>query len=375
MHQGPGRADSGETWETRHWPAFTDLPAALSDTLAVAEADDFELGVDWFAHLAATGLAPGERAGLFETSAAGTPASRALLPVIETGRRARALATFYSALYAPACVGDGRGALTALFRHLAGQGRSRLRLAPMDPVAPAYADTLAALRAGGWRVYPFFCFGNWYLPVAGHDFDAYLRARPSRLRNTLERRRRGFLADGRGRLDIVRGGPELDAAIAAWQRIYLASWKRPEPFPDFMPGLIRLCARRGWLRLGLAHYDGEPVAAQVWIVHAGRAAIYKLAHDEQRSPPSAGSLLTAHLMRAVIEDDRVGEVDYLIGDEPYKRDWMTHRRERWGLLAFNPRSVDGLAGALAEGARRAGRRMLNALGRVAGHDPRREKPK
>jgi CelD/BcsL family acetyltransferase involved in cellulose biosynthesis len=47
-------------------------------------------------------------------------------------------------------------------------------------------------------------------------------------------------------------------------------------------------------------------------------------------------------MRHVIESDMVKEIDYLIGDDAYKQDWMPLRRERHGLIAFNPRSLRGL---------------------------------
>jgi CelD/BcsL family acetyltransferase involved in cellulose biosynthesis len=47
-------------------------------------------------------------------------------------------------------------------------------------------------------------------------------------------------------------------------------------------------------------------------------------------------------MEHVIDRDKVSVVDYLTGDDGYKKDWMTHRRERWGIVAFNPRSLRGL---------------------------------
>jgi CelD/BcsL family acetyltransferase involved in cellulose biosynthesis len=105
-----------------------------------------------------------------------------------------------------------------------------------------------------------------------------------------------------------------------------------------------LCAERGWLRLGIAYYDDVPVAAQLWIVSHGRAVIYKLAHDEDVARLSVGTVLTAFLMAHVLDVDQVREVDYLIGDDVYKKDWMSHRRERWGIVAYNPRSPAGLAG-------------------------------
>lgn len=67
---------------------------------------------------------------------------------------------------------------------------------------------------------------------------------------------------------------------------------------------------------------------------------------------SAGSVLSAELMRHVMDVDRVREVDFLSGDDAYKADWMAHRRERIGLVAFDQRHWRGWLAALRH---RAGR--------------------
>ncbi len=54
----------------------------------------------------------------------------------------------------------------------------------------------------------------------------------------------------------------------------------------------------------------------------------------------------AHMMRRAIDVDRVEVVDCLGGDDAYKREWMSHRRERWGILAMNPRTTRGVLGIL-----------------------------
>ena len=140
---------------------------------------------------------------------------------------------------------------------------------------------------------------------------------------------------------MITSEEKLEQAISAWKKIYDASWKKPEPFPNFVPGLIRICASRGWLRLGIAYYDGEPAAAQFWIVNNNRAIIFKLAYDEKFAKLSAGTLLTAYLMAHVLDKDKVHEVDYMIGDDAYKKSWMSHRRERWGIIAYNADTVRG----------------------------------
>jgi CelD/BcsL family acetyltransferase involved in cellulose biosynthesis len=82
----------------------------------------------------------------------------------------------------------------------------------------------------------------------------------------------------------------------------------------------------------------------MWILAYRKAYIYKLAYDSQFRPYSPGTLLTAHMMRRAFESEDVAEVDYLIGDDAYKKDWMGDRRERWRIVAYNPRTAGGLLG-------------------------------
>ena len=112
-----------------------------------------------------------------------------------------------------------------------------------------------------------------------------------------------------------------------------------------MPGLIRAAAATGQLRMGIAWLGDEPVASQVWLQSGTRADIYKLAHDERHKDLSPGSLLTQSLMRQAFEVDRVQLVDYLSGDDDYKRLWMSQVHERRGLVAYPLKSMAGLAGA------------------------------
>ena len=63
------------------------------------------------------------------------------------------------------------------------------------------------------------------------------------------------------------------------------------------------------------------------------------------------------MFEQALDVDRVAEVDYLNGDEPYKQDWMEHRRERHGIIAFDLAQWRGLKAGLRHWAGR-GARML-----------------
>lgn len=343
-------------------------PAALLRDL---ESSHPQFGSDWLCNLALHALDEGEVARLYVAEEAGGGLVVLPLKISRDGNSAEALGNFYTSLYSPGidCTDPVR-LFTALFRHLARRdGLASLTLSPMDGASPVFRVLLESLHAAGWKgVHRFFCFANWVQPLDGMDWPQYLAGRPSRLRNTLKRRRRKLLEAGRGRIEIVRGETELAAAIEVFTRIYNRSWKRPEPYPGFMPGLLRLAARRGWLRLGIAYYDGRPIAAQVWLVSEGTAYIFKLAYDAEYGGLSPGTLLTAELMQYVIERDRVTTVDYLSGDDAYKRDWMSVRRERSGIAAYNPRKITGLGRLLDYRAREAVKR-LSALASLPGKSP------
>lgn len=269
-------------------------------------------------------------------------------------RNLAALATFYTSLFSPLlgkAPDQANAPLQVLVAALvAAIAKERPRwdtidLHPMDAGSPAFNALADAFRKNGMAVQRYFCFGNWYLDVNGRSFDEYCNALPSKLRNTLERKSRQ-LKNGKGLcMRIFSSVDEVEDGIDAYEAVYRASWKTPETHPAFMPNLIRTCASQGWLRLGIAYIDAQPAAAQVWIVYNNVASIYKLAYDEQFASFSIGTILTARLMRHVIDTDKVREVDYLTGDDNYKKDWMSHRRERSGLIAFNLRTARGLLGA------------------------------
>ena len=261
-----------------------------------------------------------------------------------------ALTNYYSSLFSPlaSTETDRARASASLLRKL-GQHRPRLhtvKLAPLDPESPDTGHLEAAFAEQGWYVRRYFCFGNWCLPCEGMTFDGYMSTRDSQLRHTFARKSRKLLSAGR--LQIFTRPEEVDSAMDAFEAVYSKSWKKPEPYPNFVRGWARLCAERGWLRLGVASIDDVPIAAQFWFTAERRAYIFKLAYDDAQSRWSAGTVLSAHLFRHALEVDKVIEIDYLSGDDAYKKSWMTVRKERIGLMACNLRSIGGAAAAATE---------------------------
>lgn len=328
-----------------------DLPLDILQFFVQAESQTVEFGFTWFKNLIKTVYPNDNGVRIYVLRQNGLPIVALPVRVIakRLGQRVESLSNYYTALYAPIAA----PLLTARdFAYLISEIRHSnapvisFRFAPMDPQSTVYHTLMEALKLSGlWR-YPFFCFGNWYLPVKS-DWPSYLKSREGILRSTIKRMTKKFSAEG-GALELILGGVNLDRGLAAYEHVYSLSWKQAEPYPTFVPNLMRACAERGWLRLGIAWLDNKPIAAQLWIVANGKSSIYKLAYDEDYKAYGAGTLLTAMLMEHAIGKDHVEEVDYLIGDDQYKKSWMSQRRERWGIIAYSPKTFVGFFSVVAE---------------------------
>ena len=260
--------------------------------------------------------------------------------------RARAYAAWYSLRFDS--VGDRQvDVMTALAATLRHGGLAEVELAPIAEPGPLRAG----FRSAGWFTSVTPKTGNWRVNTAGEDFDTYWAKRPARLRNTAKRRAKGAGLDIR----IHTGFDE--AAWADYESVYRASWKPEEGSFPFLRALAEQEGAAGALRLGLAYKDSVPVAAQLWLVENGEATIHKLAYSEAAKSLSPGTILSMAMFRHVLDQDRVGAIDYGTGDEPYKADWMDERRILWRLTAYNIRTARGLFGALrAAASKLAGRR-------------------
>jgi len=327
------------------------LPSKYRVLLTQGEQQSFYYGLSWFKNLEQNILEGKEGISYAVEDAQG---KAILLFVMREScqrsgilgiRELSGLENYYSSLYGPA-VEAGKAQITQALQLLALEiVKERphyhvINLQPLDRESHVYGALIKALHFAGFHVQTYFCFGNWYHELSGESYQDYFSGLSSRVRNTINRKTRKFNRQDTT-IKIYVSPADVNIAVRDYEKIYNSSWKQPEPYPDFIQGLVTLAAERGWLRLGIAYLDNEPVAAQIWIVCSGVASIYKLAYDEKYAKLSAGTILTAKLMEYVIDRDHVRQVDYLTGDDAYKKEWMSARRERWGVIGFNSKTLNG----------------------------------
>jgi hypothetical protein len=310
----------------------------------------------WYENYIRTVIGPGDSLRVYAVeSQAGAPKGLLLMRHARQTSplgpaRLEGLANYYSSLFGPIVDADDPDlprTIDSMARAIAGD-TIRWGIVDLHPLAlddVVFPELVKALRSAGFLVHRYFCFGNWYLKVAGKAFSQYFAERPSRLANTVKRKRRKLEAGNRLRYQLYTEPEGLERGIADYNKVYASSWKVPEPYPDFVGGLMRTCARNGSLRLGVAYVDGEPAAAQFWIHSGSTTSIFKLAYDERYANDSVGTILSTLLMEHAIDVDKATVIDYLSGDDAHKQEWMSDRRERWGVIAFNPLTVHGLCAA------------------------------
>ena len=268
------------------------------------------------------------------------------------GSSVASLTNYYSAYFAPVfSSGNDRSEHASQLARLVLDDLPRwhtLDFNPVDRDTEWVREVSEVLRENRCYVTHYFRFGNWYLDVDNRSFDDYFAGLPGKLRNTLKRKQNKLTREKGFEFELVTDVDQVDAALAEYNQIYSLSWKVAEPHPDFIASVCRDFANRDWLRMGILRVDGVAAAAQIWFLKDKVASIFKLAYDPQFGKYSVGSILTKELMRHAIDKDKVNVVDYLCGDDAYKQDWMSHRRERFGLRAYRLTTAVGVWRAAIE---------------------------
>lgn len=307
-----------------------ELPESANALFAQGEKTSIFLSRPWFETLAARGLAA-DQAMLLACVVDGEKVM-AILPLARSaGNTWYALSHRYTPFYSLLLAGDDRPAvLDCLVQGLSRLPVDALLLEPVADDDDRLHDLQQAMAVAGFRFYRRFRLYNWIYRVQGQSYAEYMASRPARLRNTIARKQRKLERE-HGYAIRLYCGDEVPRAMADYYTVYDASWKANEQYTDLVDRMVAGFSTRGWSRLAVLYVAGRPIAAQLWFVLHGKASIFRLAYDEAWKPWSPGSILSAYLMAYVIDTDKVEEIDFLTGNDAYKPDWMSERRERFAL--------------------------------------------
>lgn len=313
-------------------PILTLTPLAAAEEL-MANAEAVESRFAWF-HAAATAtLGHGEKAFVASIG------SGTALPLAIGEKRARALTTPYTSIFAP--IAPQTELAFLLGQAIDGTIGQSLHLDALDPDDPVTAAFLRGLGQSRFVTVRYAGFAHWHERVP--SFAAYWARRPARLQSTVKRK-----------LKLAKGAAwhitasACRQALEIYEDIRTRSWKGAEPYPDFIPAMAAGLEPAGNLRIGILRLEGRPVAAQIWLCGNGRASLFKLVHDEAAAFCSPGTLLTWHMLRWLIDGERAAMIDFGRGDDAYKRDWAGSCVRRCGFIAADCRYPAGLATLMRE---------------------------
>ncbi|MFM7069080.1 MAG: GNAT family N-acetyltransferase [Actinomycetes bacterium] len=207
--------------------------------------------------------------------------------------------------------------------------RAGQRIVDLDGLSADGA--LAAALTGAGHVVTDRIGAPWAaLPASG---DEYLAARPGQLRSTAKRARKRLDADGATirTVDAARA----DEALADLARLHDGRWADESEFLRSWKTFERAAVagmRDGSVIISeLVAADGDVVATELDLATTddrGRRtlAFYQAGRRTEHEWRGAGTALRAAVIGAAC-DVGVAEYDLLRGDESYKSDWASERRE------------------------------------------------
>lgn len=260
----------------------------------------------------------------------------AILPLMQCGGNALySLKHRYTSLYSLLLTDNNQLDLKQQVLTCLSQGLSQLPINGflLEPVADNDGnlnDFQQSMETAGFTCDRTFRHYNWIYRVQEQSYEDYMAARPAQLRNTISRKKRKLEREHGYEIRLFTGD-EVPQKMSDYNAVYNSSWKANEQYVDFLDGIVEGFSKQGWSRLAVLYVKGQPAAAQLWFVLHGKANIFRLSYDETWKQYSPGSILTSYLMEYVIDTDKVEEIDFLTGNDAYKQDWMSDRRERFVL--------------------------------------------
>jgi len=310
------------------------LPESANALFAQGEEDSLFFSRPWFENLTAVALDDDE--SMMLACVVDENKVMAILPLMKcVGKTWYSLKHRYTSLYSLLLTDNDQLEVQQKVFACLSQGLSQLPIKAflLEPVADNDSnlnDFQRSMEVAGFRFDRIFRQYNWIYRVQRPSYQDYMATRPAKLRNTIARKKRKLEREHGYDIRLFTGD-EVPRSMSDYYAVYNSSWKATEQYVDFLDGIVVDFSKQGWSRLAIIYVKSKPVAAQLWFVLHGKANIFRLSYDEAWKQYSPGSILTSFLMEYVIDIDEVKEIDFLTGNDSYKQDWMSDRRERFAL--------------------------------------------
>jgi len=178
------------------------------------------------------------------------------------------------------------------------------------------------------------------LIVRGFEADARaIVNKPS-----LRRRHNYFERAGRLTFRDLKSGEAIEPYLEPFFRQHVARW-RETPTPSLFESvrnrtfyrlLTAALSDTGWLLFSLVELDGRPIAIHYGFDYDNRVLWYKPSFDVAHAAHSPGTVMVRHLVQYAIDEGR-SELDFTLGDEPFKKRFTNHARRTVSVRVFRSR--------------------------------------
>jgi CelD/BcsL family acetyltransferase involved in cellulose biosynthesis len=108
------------------------------------------------------------------------------------------------------------------------------------------------------------------------------------------------------------------------------------PWRDFTLDLLKIQANQGRLAVFLGYIGGQPASVAVTLRAGVTLGYWGTRFDPAFSRFSPGHLLLRYIVDYASNDPELHEVDLLLGDQPYKRQWATSTYDTVSVVAASP---------------------------------------
>lgn len=206
---------------------------------------------------------------------------------------------------------------------------------------PSHSTTVGMLRAlcqdAGFGVMVHDHFVCPTLLIRGHERAAHrILSKPS-----LRRRINYFERIGRLTFRDLTESAEIEAHLESFFAQHIARWSRqstPSLFQDevnqaFYRELTRRMQDTGWLLFTQVELDGRPIAMHYGFDYDDGVIWYKPSFDPMFAGGSPGLVMVRHLIDRAVGHGR-RELDFTIGDEPFKQRFTNHVRKTVHVQVF-----------------------------------------
>lgn len=340
--------------ECKLYKSLSELPSYYQELFESTFDSNYYSSADWFDTLFKTTKKPNEELLIFGVEEGEN--ALGLLFMVQSKesygpfsiKKISSLTNNYSVTFSPVingAINSESEIIDLLFRTLLSsqQKWDIVEFKNMEQESPSFENFQQHLTASKYIIQDYFCHKNWYENTKNEDFDTYLVKRKSKIKSNHRRRLKKIENElGKPEFRLYSGPSDLDKAIQEFNKIYALSWKGVEQHPIFIEEIIRSAAAKNILRLGVYSAGGKTLAVKLTFATKTIGHMYKTAYDPEYKKYGAGTAINMFMIEHLLNVDKVEHLDFGIGNEPYKSDLMESSRERWGITAYNSKSIFGL---------------------------------